>query len=46
MYFLLFVVGLVVFFFALLNVDWDTNDDELDILWMFEDDAEEENEDE
>ena len=42
MYIWLLVAGLIVFLLALLNSKWDSEDDDLDELWMLEDDAEEE----
>ena len=41
MYIWLLVAGLIVFLLALLNSKWDSEDDDLDELWMLEDDANE-----
>lgn len=37
----LFVAGMIVFLLALLNIKGDSNNDDLDELWMLEDDANE-----
>lgn len=37
----LFILCLFVFLLALLRVDWSKEDEDLDELWMLEDDAEE-----